>query len=499
MPAPKRKRSSQTQEQPQPRTTRHTRATDSVDRDANESLTSGLAVRPRVVGRAESAATVAPAGRPNGRSIKVTAGSVTGQGGQDSGHVSDRNVDKVVLGDICFRAWYPSCYPNELLGDFAGGSARSEKGGKATPITNGSSTSGMEEVAGAKPHSRRDRDNHHPMLDRLYVCPWCFKYSKELVAWWEHVHLCERHGALPGMKVYSHPKGRRTILLPSEPATKPTRGKKSGAGPKMVERIVEDQGEWSVWEVDGAKDVLFCQNLSLFAKLFLDNKSVFFDVAEFRYFLLVYTPPTPPADPSAEVSEVVEPRGRVVGFFSKEKMSWDNNNLACILIFPPWQRKGLGALLMGISYEISRQEGVIGGPEKPISDLGKMGYKRFWAGEVARWILSQNSGNSPEEAVFDVNDCSEATWIAAEDCLLVLREMGVVQHAEKGPRRTLRPRTEEDGTPEEEDTVERVRIAQDDVRAWVKAQNISLEKTCDPAGFLHDYSTKVHTEAEESG
>lgn len=45
-------------------------------------------------------------------------------------------------------------------------------------------------------------------------------------------------------------------------------------------------------------------------------------------------------------------------------MSWDNNNLACILIFPPWQRKGLGQILMGASYELSKKEQRIGGPEK---------------------------------------------------------------------------------------------------------------------------------------
>lgn len=55
---------------------------------------------------------------------------------------------------------------------------------------------------------------------------------------------------------------------------------------------------------------------------------------------------------------------QVVGFFSKEKMSWDNNNVACILVFPPWQKRGLGQLLMGVSYELSRREGRLGGPEK---------------------------------------------------------------------------------------------------------------------------------------
>lgn len=102
---------------------------------------------------------------------------------------------------------------------------------------------------------------------------------------------------------------------------------------------------------------LYSQNLSLFAKLFLDTKSVFFDVTTFLYYLLVYR------DPYAGKSAPPQ----VVGFFSKEKLSWDNNNLACILVFPPWQRKGFGQVLMEVSYVLSKREGRLGGPEKRMS------------------------------------------------------------------------------------------------------------------------------------
>lgn len=238
---------------------------------------------------------------------------------------------------------------------------------------------------------------------------------------------------------------------------------------------------------------------------------MFFDVTGFKYFLLVYTPPTPPTDPNADVAEIVRPRSQIVGFFSKEKMSWDNNNLACILIFPPWQRKGLGALLMGVSYEISRREGLLGGPEKPISDLGKKGYKRFWAGEIARWILSLDPrGSAAGETVVDVRECSEATWIAPEDCLLVLREMGVAQDAGLGPPRAAgrEPKAEEtsngaasnvNGTAEapREEMVQRVRISQQAVRAWVAANKISLERPCDPNGFIDGYAVKEASMSEE--
>lgn len=245
---------------------------------------------------------------------------------------------------------------------------------------------------------------------------------------------------------------------------------------------------------------LFCQNLSLFAKLFLDNKSVFFDVTGFNYFLLVYSPPPPPtSNPNADASDVIQPRKQIVGFFSKEKLSWDNNNLACILIFPPWQRKGLGSLLMGISYEISRREGLLGGPEKPISDLGKKGYKRFWAGEISRWLLSLDTTGDGAEAVVNTDECSRATWIAPEDCLLVLREMGLVEDAGEVPvpGQDAQDEAEAEAGEVEKQYIRRVRISKESVRRWVVANGIGLERTCDPGGFIDGYALKpVETEEE---
>ncbi|KAK4915619.1 hypothetical protein LTR28_013528, partial [Elasticomyces elasticus] len=111
--------------------------------------------------------------------------------------------------------------------------------------------------------------------------------------------------------------------------------------------VIYEKDEHAVHELDGEDH----QNLSLFAKLFLETKSVFYDVTTFRYYTLVHT------DPRTSQSQVV-------GFFSKEKMSWDDNNLACILVFPPWQKRGLGQILMGLSYELGRREGRLGGPER---------------------------------------------------------------------------------------------------------------------------------------
>lgn len=416
---------------------------------------------------------------------------------------ADRNIDKVVLGNICFRTWYPSYYGKEVLGDSIG-------------TVKGGSKDGAKD-SGGKSASKKDRD-HHPMLERLYVCPSCFKYSKELVAWWGHVRVCEQKDYVPGRKIYVHPRGRRKILVPYDSKGPGPKKRRGDGGVKYVEEYVQDEGEWSIWEVDGEKDgvspdsttskyrcqanleiQLFCQNLSLFAKLFLDNKSVFFDVTGFNYFLLVYTPPL---KPTTGTTEAKRPPPQITGFFSKEKMSWDNNNLACILIFPPWQRKGLGGLLMGASYEISRREGILGGPEKPISDLGKKGYKRFWAGEIARWLLTLDiDSDAAQEVLVDVEDCSKATWISLDDCLQTLRDMGVVKEAGIGPGKpeekdemVVTGEEEKPGGAEEQDKevkmVPRVRVDKEAVRTYVTEHRISLERACDPAGFVEGYAMK---------
>lgn len=408
--------------------------------------------------------------------------------------IIDRNIDKVVFGNVCFSTWYHSPYGTEALGELSGNSANANG-------VNGIQDGGSKEEALSNPNRKTKEER----LDRLYVCPSCFKYSKELVPWWQHVHQCERRGHVPGRKIYTHPQVRvrpmptygthTTGAIPKGPGRK---RKASDAALYSFEEDAENQGEWSIWEVDGEEEGLFCQNLSLFAKLFLDNKSVFFDVVGFNYFLLVHTSPRPPLDDGT----ILPPKRQVVGFFSKEKLSWDNNNLACILVFPPWQRKGLGALLMGISYEISRREGTLGGPEKPISDLGKKGYKRFWAGEIAAWLLGlDTSGN--DEVVIDVDECSKATWIVPEDCLMVLRDMGVVEEAEAGPRKnkhssdTASKEGEEAGeaavheqVEEEVQIVPRVQLSKEAVWAWVRANRIPLETACDPDGFVEGYAIK---------
>lgn len=197
--------------------------------------------------------------------------------------------------------------------------------------------------------------------------------------------------------------------------------KRSGIIKKNERRKKEKRNKKAKLEADKRLFIqLFTQNLSLFAKLFLDNKSVFFDIVSFNYYVLLQSPSctTFSATFGAEDDASLLEEWRIVGFFSKEKVSWDNNNLACILVFPPWQGQGLGKILMGISYELSEREGRIGGPEKPLSELGRKGYTHFWRCRVANQILSMKA-----ETRLSVGELAEYCWILPEDVIVALKEI----------------------------------------------------------------------------
>ncbi|KAG0311241.1 K(lysine) acetyltransferase [Linnemannia gamsii] len=169
---------------------------------------------------------------------------------------------------------------------------------------------------------------------RLFICEYCLKYIRQVESFINHTKTTCKRKRPPGTVVYS-------------------------------------KGINKIYKVDGKTNKLYCQNLCLLAKLFLDNKTLYFDVPGFQFFVLTETRTGDRADVP-------------VGFFSKEIVSYDGYNLACILVLPPFQRKSYGKLLIEFSYELTKIEGKVGSPEKPLSDLGKLGYVSYWITAILR-------------------------------------------------------------------------------------------------------------------
>ncbi|XP_037941653.1 histone acetyltransferase KAT6B-like [Teleopsis dalmanni] len=206
-------------------------------------------------------------------------------------------------------------------------------------------------------------------LPKLYLCEFCLKYTKSRSVLDRHQNKCTWRQP-PGTEIYR-------------------------------------QKDISVFEVDGNVNKIYCQNLCLLAKLFLDHKTLYYDVEPFLFYVLTKN----------------DKKGcHFVGYFSKEKHCSQKFNVSCILTMPQYQRQGFGRFLIDFSYLLSREEGQLGTPEKPLSDLGRISYFSYWKSIIIEYLYDHR--NIPKITLYDI---SQKTGLTVPDISLTFELLNFIR------------------------------------------------------------------------
>jgi histone acetyltransferase MYST2 len=211
----------------------------------------------------------------------------------------------------------------------------------------------------------------YTQMNKLYICEFCLKYFRTSETLSKHMLCCQQRHP-PGEEIYR-------------------------------------SGEISVFEVDGEKHKLYCQNLCLLAKLFLDHKTLYFDVEPFLFYMFTKCDRT---------------GCHLIGYFSKEKHSAQNYNLSCILTLPQHMRRGYGRLMIDFSYHLTRLEGKVGSPERPLSDLGLLTYRSYWMSIVVGYIAQLDTAKD----TISIKELSQESGVTQDDVISTLQYFSLVKY-----------------------------------------------------------------------
>lgn len=210
-------------------------------------------------------------------------------------------------------------------------------------------------------------------LPKLFLCEFCLKYTKSKLVLDRHLNKCTWRNP-PGTEIYRC-------------------------------------ADISVFEVDGNANKIYCQNLCLLAKLFLDHKTLYYDVEPFLFYVMAKS----------------DRKGyHLVGYFSKEKHCQQKYNVSCIMTMPNYQRQGFGRFLIDFSYLLSRTEGTPGTPEKPLSDLGRVSYHAYWKSVVMDYLHTNRSGP------VSISSISHATGLQHQDIAQAFHLLGFLKSRQNG-------------------------------------------------------------------
>ncbi|RNF13365.1 histone acetyltransferase [Trypanosoma conorhini] len=168
--------------------------------------------------------------------------------------------------------------------------------------------------------------------------------------------------------------------------------------PPGLEIYRDEARGFSMFEVNGSRQVTYCRHLFLLGKSFLENKLAGHDVHNYYFYVVCLHQRHFPqyTDEAAAMY--------FVGYFTWEKQVADNN-LACIVTLPcfaggaaPSPAHGgtarraplghFGQFMIAASYELAYRRKHVGSPERPLSDLGASAYDRYWRRVLVAWMHS---------------------------------------------------------------------------------------------------------------
>ena len=257
--------------------------------------------------------------------------------------------------------------------------------------TGGSMTQNQTEIS-------RVRNLGHIQLGAFEMEPWYFSPYPSTFTAAETVYICEFClSYFDSNQMFTRHRAKCTLLHPPG------------------NEIYRDSSV-SFFEIDGRRQRRWCRNLCLLSKLFLDHKTLYYDVDPFLFYCMTTRD---------------EHGCHLVGYFSKEKESAEGYNVACILTLPQYQRKGYGKLLIAFSYELSKREGKLGSPEKPLSDLGLLGYRAYWAETVTDVLLDHetNSKDGKGSGEISVEEIGALSAMTTNDVLHTLQNLNMLRYS----------------------------------------------------------------------
>ncbi|KAI5799953.1 acyl-CoA N-acyltransferase [Geopyxis carbonaria] len=247
--------------------------------------------------------------------------------------------------------------------------------------TSGSMTQSAHEISRVRNLSKLQMGRF--ALEPWYFSPYPVEYTTQDV-----VYVCEYCLSYYGCaRRFERHRGKCTLLHPPG------------------NEIYRDANV-SFFEIDGRRQRTWCRNLCLLSKSFLDHKTLYYDVDPFLFYCMV----------TRDASGC-----HLIGYFSKEKESAEGYNVACILTLPQYQRHGYGKLLIAFSYELSKREGKLGSPEKPLSDLGLLSYRAYWQDTIVDALLEV-------KGEITIDELAGISAMTTQDVIHTLQNLGMLKY-----------------------------------------------------------------------